>query len=69
MIIAGGNVFKGTIGQDRNSFVPISNFKIFGTTKYPQVSSALAVPKSNADIIYIAKNIRIEVDNLFKSTI
>jgi photosystem II stability/assembly factor-like uncharacterized protein len=55
VIIAGGNVFKGTVGQDRNSFAPISNFKIFGTTKYPQVSSALAVPKSNADIIYIAK--------------
>lgn len=55
VIIAGGNVFKGTVGQDRSSFVPISNFKIFGTTKYPQVSSALAVPKSNSDIIYIAK--------------
>lgn len=55
VIIAGGNVFKGTIGQDRSSFAPISNFKIFGTTKYPQVSSALAVPKSNSDIIYIAK--------------
>ena len=55
VIIAGGNIFKGTVGQDRNSFAPISNFKIFGTTKYPQVSSALAVPKGNSDIIYIAK--------------
>jgi photosystem II stability/assembly factor-like uncharacterized protein len=55
VIIAGGNVFKGPVGKDRGSFSPISNFKIFGTTKYPQVSSALAVPQSNSDIIYVAK--------------
>ncbi len=55
VIIAGGNVHKISIGQERSTLVPISNFKIFGTTKYPQVSSALAVPKTNADIIYVAK--------------
>ena len=55
VIIAGGNVFKGGVGEDRNSMKPISNFKIFGTTKYPQLSSALAVAKTNSDNIYIAK--------------
>ncbi len=55
VIIAGGNVFKGDVGKDRNGLTVISNFKIFGTTKYPQVSTALAVPKSNSDIIYVAK--------------
>lgn len=55
VIIAGGNVHKLDIGQDRTKIKTISNFKIYGTTRYPQVSTALAVPKSNTDIIYIAK--------------
>lgn len=55
VIIAGGNVHKLDIGQDKSKIKTISNFKIYGTTRYPQVSTALAVPKSNTDIIYIAK--------------
>lgn len=55
VIIAGGNVHKLAVGKERSQLNTISNFKIYSTTRYPQVSTALAVPKSNADIIYIAK--------------
>ncbi|MDZ7934876.1 MAG: T9SS type A sorting domain-containing protein [Emticicia sp.] len=55
VIIAGGNVHKLNVAQDRSKLNTISNFKIYGTTRYPQVSTALAVPKSDANIIYIAK--------------
>lgn len=55
IIIAGGNVHKLDIAQDRSQLNTISNFRIYGTTRYPQVSTALAVPKSDANIIYIAK--------------
>lgn len=55
VIIAGGNIHKLNIAQDRSKLNTISNFKIYGTTRYPQVSTALAVPKSDANTIYIAK--------------
>lgn len=55
VIIAGGNVHKLDVAQERSQLRTISNFRIYGTTRYPQVSTALAVPKSNANIIYIAK--------------
>ncbi len=55
VIIAGGNVHKLSVGQDRSQLSTISNFRVYGTTRYPQLSTALAVPKSNANIIYIAK--------------
>ncbi len=55
LIIAGGNIHKLDIAQDRTKLNTISNFKIYGTTRYPQVSTALAVPKSDANTIYIAK--------------
>ncbi len=55
IIIAGGNIHKLEIAQDRSKLNTISNFKIYGTTRYPQVSTALAVPKSDANTIYIAK--------------
>lgn len=55
VIIAGGNVHKLEVGQDRSKINTISNFRNYGTTRYPQVSTALAVPKSDANTIYIAK--------------
>ncbi len=55
VIIAGGNVHKLDVAQERSKLSTISNFKIYGTTRYPQVSTALAVPKSDANTIYIAK--------------
>ncbi|AFK01827.1 glycosyl hydrolase BNR repeat-containing protein [Emticicia oligotrophica DSM 17448] len=55
VIIAGGNVHKLEIGQERNRINTISNFKIYSPTRFPQVSTALAVPKNNPEIIYIAK--------------
>lgn len=55
VIIAGGNVHKIEVARERSQLRTISNFRIYGTTRYPQVSTALAVPKSDANMIYIAK--------------
>lgn len=55
IIIAGGNIHKMEVSQDRSKLNTISNFKVYGTTRYPQVSTALAVPQSDANTIYIAK--------------
>lgn len=53
--IAGGNVYKIALGEEANKLSLISNFRPFGTSRTPQVSTALAVPKNNPDIVYVAK--------------
>ncbi len=53
--IAGGDVHRVKIGSDYNLVNQISTFIINPNTRRPTVSSALAVPTSNANIIYVAK--------------
>lgn len=53
--IAGGNVHRVRIGSDNNTLNPLSNFIINPNTRQPTLSTALAIPTSNPNIIYVAK--------------
>jgi photosystem II stability/assembly factor-like uncharacterized protein len=53
--IAGGNVHRVKIGSDNNLLNPLSNFIPNPNTRRPTLSTALAVPKSNPNTIYVFK--------------
>jgi photosystem II stability/assembly factor-like uncharacterized protein len=53
MFAAYGNVHKSS--DAGNSWIPISNFPINSGLGQPNISSALAISKSNPDYLYVAK--------------
>lgn len=55
VIIGGGNIHKVLLGEVSNTLKTISSFNPIGNTRFPEVASALAVPQSNANTIYVAK--------------
>ncbi len=51
----GVNIHKVLLGEVSNTLKTISSFNPIGNTRFPEVASALAVPQSNANTIYVAK--------------